>query len=359
MFPGKSDRRSPLLGKFNRETIEKTIYTHLGRKSTRVLVGPRFGVDNTVISIGNGNVMVATCDPLSFIPELGASNSARISVDLLASDLTTSGLPAQYGIFDLNLPPEMTQDDFAEYWRSFALECKRLGISIVGGHTGRYMGCGYTVIGGGVLFSIGRKDLYLTPEMATPGDDILLTKGAAIETTAVLTRVFHNSVRKALGLKLYERARRYLNSLSTVDDALTAVSVGLHEGGVTAMHDATEGGVVSAILELAEASHKGAEIDLASIRVTEESAAVCQLFQIDPLTSLSEGSLLLTTNPSKTSKVLSRLHEAGIPSRVIGHITPHSSGVYATSKNSRIKLRYPKFDPYWRAYATAKRKGWK
>jgi len=359
MFPGKSDRRSQPLGKFNRETIEKTIYTHLGRKSTRVLVGPRFGVDNTVISIGNGNVMVATCDPLSFIPELGAGNSARISVDLLASDLTTSGLQAQYGIFDLNLPPEMTQDDFAEYWRAFSLECKRLGISIVGGHTGRYMGCGYTVVGGGVLFSIGRKDLYLTPEMANPGDDVLLTKGAAIETTAVLTRVFHRSVRKAIGPKLYEQARRYLNRLSTVEDALTAVSVGFHEEGVTAMHDATEGGVVSGILELADASHKGAEIDLTSIRVTEESAAVCKLFHIDPLTSLSEGSLLLTTNPSKTSKVLSRLNSAGIPSKVIGHITSQSSGVYAKSKKSRGKLRYPKFDPYWRAYAAAKRKGWK
>ena len=359
MFPGKSDRRSLVpLGKFNRETIEKVIYTHLGRKSTRVLVGPKFGVDNTVISIGNGNVMVATCDPLSFIPELGARDSARISVDLLASDLTTSGLPAQFGIFDLNLPPEMTQDDFAEYWKAFGLECTRLGISIVGGHTGRYMGCGYTVVGGGVLFSIGRKDLYLTPEMATPGDDVLLTKGAAIETTAVLTRVFHKSVRKAIGPKLYERAQRYLNSLSTVDDALTAVSVGLHESGVTAMHDATEGGIVSAILELAEASHKGAEIDLASIRVTEESAAVCQLFHIDPLTSLSEGSLLLTTTPSKTSKVLSRLNHAGIASRVIGHITSKSSRVYATSKSGHSRLRYPKFDPYWRAYAAAKRKGW-
>ena len=353
----KPNYKSPPLGKFNRETIEKIIYTHLGSKSRRVLVGPKFGVDNTVINIGNGNVMVATCDPLSFIPELGARHSAKISVDLLASDLTTSGLPAQYGIFDLNLPPEMTQDDFVEYWKEFSLECTRLGISIVGGHTGRYMGCGYTVVGGGVLFSIGRKDLYVTPEMATPGDDILLTKGAAIETTAILTRVFPQSVRRAIGPNLYLRARRYLRRLSTVEDALTAVSVGLHENGITAMHDATEGGVVSAILELAEASRRGAEIDLASIRVTEESEAVCKLFRIDPLTSLSEGSLLLTANPSKTSQIISQLNRAGIPSEVIGHITK-SSGVYLGTKDSHCRLQYPKFDPYWRAYATAKRKRW-
>lgn len=351
-------RKSQSLGKFNRETIEKIIYTQLGKNRSSVLVGPRFGVDNTVIKLGNGTVMVATCDPLSFIPELGARDSARISVDLLASDITTSGLAPEYGIFDLNLPPEMTRGEFAEYWKAFSLECKRLGISIVGGHTGRYMGCGYTIVGGGVLFSIGRRESYLTPEMATHGDDILLTKGAAIETTGVLTRVFPRSVKKAIGPELYARARHYLNKLSTVEDALTAVSVGLHEGGVTAMHDATEGGVLSAILELADASRKGAEIDLASIRVTEESAGVCELFNIDPLTSLSEGSLLLTTKPSKTSKVVSRLNKAGIPATIIGHVT-NSPRVYARSASGRSRLRYPKFDPYWRAYAEAKRKGWR
>jgi hydrogenase expression/formation protein HypE len=314
-------------------------------------------VDNTVIGIGNGNVIIATCDPLSFIPELGARDSARISVDLLASDLTTSGLPPQYGIFDLNLPPEMTGRVFEEYWRAFASECKRIGLSIVGGHTGRYPGCGYTVIGGGVLFSIGNKNHYLTPEMASGHDDLLLTKGAAIETTAILTRVFPNSVRKHVGSELYGRARQYLKKLSTVDDALTAVSVGLHEKGVTAMHDATEGGVISAILELADASHLGAEVDLASVMVTEETKAVCKLFHIDPLVSLSEGSLLLTTNPARTSKVMSRLEKAGIPSRIIGNMTS-TCKVYANSTKGRSRLRYPEFDPYWRAYAKAKRKGW-
>jgi len=357
MFPRRL--REPPLGKFNRKTIEKIIYTQLGANRRSVLVGPKFGVDNTVINLGNNAVMVATCDPLSFIPELGPHHSARISVDLLASDLTTSGLPPQYGIFDLNLPPKLSQREFAEYWRAFSLECKRLGISIVGGHTGRYMGCGYTVVGGGVLFSIGERELYLTPEMATDGDDILLTKGAAIETTAVLTRVYPKTVRRAIGSELYERARQYLNKLSTVEEALVAVKVGLHEDGVTAMHDATEGGVVSAILELADASHKGAEIELSSIRVSQESSAVCQLFKIDPLTSLSEGSLILTTNPSRTSKVLSRLGDAGIHSAVIGQITSKRSQVYASSTSGRSRLRYPKFDPYWRAYAAAKRKGWR
>jgi len=314
-------------------------------------------VDNTVISLGRGKVMVATCDPLSYIPEIGGAESARISVNLLASDLTTSGLPPQYGIFDLNLPPEMTQFQFASYWNAFAEECKRIGLSIVGGHTGRYPGCGYTVIGGGVMYSTGEKNRYLTSQMANVGDDILLTKGAAIETTAVLTRVFPRTVRKAIGPTLFEKAWKYLRRLSTVDDALAAVSVGFHEDGVTAMHDATEGGVISAILELTDASHVGAEVNLSRIEITDESRAVCRLFNIDPLISLSEGSLVLTTNPNMTSKVMRRLKARRIPSYVIGRITK-SRGVYAGSEKEHRQLQYPKFDPYWQAYSTAKRKGW-
>jgi hydrogenase expression/formation protein HypE len=349
--------RSTALGKFNRDTIENVIYSHLGRSNSSVLVGPEFGVDNTVISIGRGKVMVATCDPLSYIPELGGPESARISVSLLASDLTTSGLPPQFGIFDLNLPPEMTQHQFASYWNAFAQECKRIGLSIVGGHTGRYPGCGYTVIGGGVMYSIGEENRYLTSQMANAGDDILLTKGAAIETTAVLTRVFSRSVRNAIGPTLFEKAWKYLWKLSTVDDALAAVSVGFHDEGVTAMHDATEGGVISAILELADASHVGADVDLSSLPVTEETQAVCQLFKIDPLISLSEGSLVLATNPKRTSKVIQRLKTRGIATYVIGRTTK-SSGVYAISEKGRRRLHYPKFDPYWKAYSTAKREGW-
>ena len=96
----------------------------------------------------------------------------------------------QYGIFDLNLPPQISNSEFQRYWATFDTECKKLGISIVGGHTGRYQGCDYTIIGGGVLYAVGEIDKYLTSSMARNGDQIILTKGAAVETTAILTRVF-------------------------------------------------------------------------------------------------------------------------------------------------------------------------
>jgi len=346
------------LGKFDQEYLRRVIFRRLGVKRREIVVGPRFGVDNSVVRIAKRSVLVATTDPLSFIPELGARSSAWLSVNLLASDLATSGFAPQYGIFAFNLPPSMNDRLFAEYWTAFHKECSRLGLAIVGGHTGKYEGCDYTIIGGGVLFAIGSEKEYLTSAMAREGDDIVLTKGAAIETTAILTRVFPRTIRRALGSRLFETARRYLKKVTTVKDALTARSIGVRQNGVTAMHDATEGGVIAAAMELAMASDLGMELDLDEIHVSQETEEVCRLFRIDPLTSLSEGSLIIACRPTKTKRLLNKLRSSGIDVEKIGKLTAQRRGIYGTCKQGRFRLHYPKSDPYWKAYWKAVRKGW-
>jgi hydrogenase maturation factor len=303
-----------------------------------------------------GTVLVATTDPLSFIPGLGARDSAWLSVNLLASDLATSGFSPQYGIFDFNLPPRMTNSQFEDYWKAFHAECMRLGIAIVGGHTGRYPGCDFSVIGGGVLWAMGSDNRCLTSAMGQNGDDIVLTKGAAIETTAVLARTFPKTLRRAIGSRLFEKAWHYLRRASTVNDSLTAITVGLHQDGVTAMHDATEGGVIGAVLELANASRLGAEVYLPNITLSDETREICRFFRIDPLISLSEGSLIIASRPHKTVSILRKLNRAGIQAHIIGRLTSKTRSSYATTDKGRIRLKYPKADPYWKAYWTGIKK---
>jgi hydrogenase maturation factor len=348
-----------IFGKPDREYLETVIYRRLGARRREVVVGPRFGVDNAVLRIGPRKVIVATADPLSFIPVLGAQESAWLSVNLLASDLTTSGFAPQYGVFDFNLPPRMTNSMFANYWKHFHDECKKLGLAIIGGHTGRYQGCDYTVIGGGVMYAIGPEERYLTSSMGQPGDELILTKGAAVETTAVLARAFPKTVRKAIGANLFAKARGYLHKVSTVDDSLAAVSIGVHQNGVTAMHDATEGGVIAAAFELAHASGRGAELDLSAIPVSAETNAICMLFRINPLTSLSEGSLIIACRPAGTGKLMARLREVRIESNAVGRLTERRVFCGVDSKGAKRTIRYPKFDPYWRAYWRATTKHWK
>ncbi len=348
-----------VLGKVDRTYLTRVIYPRLGAARREIIVGPRFGVDNAVVRVGSGKVLVATTDPLSFIPGLRPHESAWLSVNLLGSDLTTSGLAPQYGIFDFNLPPEMRNQDFAEYWKAFHAECRRLGVAIIGGHTGKYEGCNYSIIGGGVMYSFCDESRYLTSAMGRNGDDIILTKGVAVETTAVLTRAFPRTVRKVLGTRLFEVAWRYLHKASTVKDALTAASVGIHGDGVTSMHDATEGGVMAAVLELASASGLGAELDITDISISEETREICKFFRTDPLISLSEGTLIIATRPHKTAKVMRALKSEDISSQVVGLLTSKSHTVYAKTKRGRVRVKYPKHDPYWRAYSEGIRKRWK
>ena len=345
------------MGKPDRGYLEKVVYGRLGATRREVIVGPRFGVDNAVIRLGHGRVLVVTADPLSYIPALGSVNSAWLSANLIASDLATSGFAPQYGIFEFNLPPSMTNAQFTEYWKNFHRECKKLGLAIIGGHTGRYEGCGYTVIGGGSMFAIGSEENYLTSGMGKAGDDIILTKGAAIETTAVLARSFPKTVRRAIGTEAFLKARAYLHKVSTVADSLTAVSVGVHEDGVTAMHDVTEGGVIAAAIELAHASQLGAGIDLPAIPISVETYEICKLFRINPLTSLSEGSLIVTCRPERTGILLTKLRSARIAAKVVGQLTRAKALRGVDSRGRSTKLRYPKFDPYWKAYWRAIERG--
>ncbi len=346
------------LGKPRQSFLNEVVFGSLGASRSQVLVGPEFGVDNSVLRIKEDKVLVVTTDPLSYIPFLGPEMSAWLSVHLLASDLTTSGLPPEYGLFDFNLPPHMGERVFARYWKSFAREWKKLGLSIVGGHTGRYPGTDYTIIGGGFLMATGSPQKYVVSSMAKNGDEIILTKGAAIETTAILARAFPTRTRRAIGSTLFDEAWHYLPKVTTVQDALTASSVGLHGLGVTAMHDATEGGVLAGMIELATASNLGLVLDTDEIPVSEETREICKLFRIDPMISLSEGSLIISSRPRKSEAILSALRSRRIPAKVVGRLTSTFRGCRETTAKGTRKLSYPQTDPYWYAYAGALRKHW-
>jgi hydrogenase expression/formation protein HypE len=346
------------LGKPRHDFLRKVIFRSLGTPRPQVLVGPAFGIDNSIIRLDDERVLVATTDPLSYVPALGPEASAWLSVHLLASDITTSGFSPEYGLFDFNLPPTMKDEQFSRYWSRFEREWRKLGLSIVGGHTGRYPGLDYSIIGGGFVMATGPRDRYLTSAMAKNGDDLVLTKGAAVETTAILSRAFPRKTRRAIGQRLFDKAHEYLTKVTTVEEAMTATSIGVRNRGVTAMHDATEGGVVAGLIELTTASRLGATVELENILVSQETRELCKFFRIDPLVSLSEGSLVIASRPAKTDEILSKLASAGIPYHVVGKLTSKFRGCKAATSTGIRSLPYPGIDPYWKAYSRGIQRGW-
>ena len=347
-----------IIGKFPLDLIEKIVYPRLGAHRPEILVGPGHGCNNAVIRLGHNQVLVVTADPLSMIPALGVQDSAWLSVNLLASDLATCGFPPQFMMVNLCLPPSMSDNEFEEYWRAFHESCKKLGIAILGGHTGKYVGCDYTIIGGGVMMTLAPENQYLSSNMSKPGDLLIMTKGVAIAATGILARVFPETIEKAYGSAFLKRAQAYFGKFSVVEDALTAASVGLREKGVTAMHDVTEGGLLGAFYELSEASGNGLEIELSDVIVTEEAKLVCDLFNIDPYSTLSEGTLIISVKPEQAQEVLQALKLKRIRSKVIGKVTDLRDGRWIKRNGVREALKKPSVDPYWKAYWKAHQEGW-
>ncbi|MBI1742793.1 hypothetical protein HYR54_06960 [Candidatus Acetothermia bacterium] len=347
------------LGKIDRAFFDEVIAPRLGASRRDVLVGPRIGVDVAIVRLPGGSVMAVTTDPLSVIPSLGLEDSAWLSVHLLASDLATSGLAPAYAVLDFNLPPTMSARDFQVYWEAMHREFERLNIAVVAGHTGRYVGCDYTIIGGGVLFAVGREDEYVTANMAQPGDHLLITKGAAIATTGLLARVFPKTITERFSSTFLERAQSFFRKFSVVEEALTAARAGLREAGVRAMHDATEGGVLGGLLELAEACGCGLRAERAAIPIAEETEKTCQLFEIDPYWALSEGTLILAVLPDRVETVQRALEQKHISVTKVGELLAPGQGRWLIEPTGeRRQLLSPGQDPYWTGYWRAAQRGW-
>jgi hydrogenase expression/formation protein HypE len=345
-------------GKISSSFLEKIVYPRLGARRPEILVGPAPGVDTCVIKIGSNQVLVACTDPLSLIPVLGAKDSAWMSVNLIANDLATSGLTPQYMIVDLSLPPSMSGELLETYWEALSDECAHLGIAIVAGNTGKFEGIDYTIIGAGTAFSMGARNRSMVSSDAKLGNNVILTKGAAISATAILAKVFPRKVRAAVGASVQEEAASYFRKISAMNDALSAAGVGVGDSGISAMHDVAEGGVLSACFELCKASSLGMVIQQEKIRVSSETSEICKLFKIDPYITLGEGAMLVTCLPENTDEVLEAIHRKGTEVEVIGQLVEKGRGVVCVSSSGETVLQNTFSDPYWNAYYSATAAKW-
>ncbi len=346
----------PAIGKVSPEIFNEVILPQLGRKRDSVLVGPEHGVDIGVCDLGHGQVMVTTTDPVFIVPPYGWERSAWFAVHILASDAVTSGLTPTYFTIDLNLPMSITRDELETMWNVIHRECESIGMAIISGHTGRYEGCEYPMVGGATVICIGAADKYVTPAMAREGDRIVITKGAAVEAAGLFACTFPQRVAEAYGEDAAKAAEEVFWQMSVVEDALTAVEVGVRDQGVTAMHDATECGVWGGLFEVAEASRVGMAVHKEDIILQPVIAQICDLFGIDPYSSISEGTLIITCRPEKADEVVGRLQAKGIPASSVGEVVPRSEGMNLFEGGVKRELVHPRVDPFWQAFGKAAEK---
>jgi hydrogenase maturation factor len=172
-----------------------------------------------------------------------------------------------------------------------------------------------------MIGEVSREQL-VTPLGAQPGDRLLLTKGIPIEATAVLSRELPNRLLGfPAGLSDVElkTAQDFLHQpgISVLPEAQLAIQT----GQVHAMHDPTEGGLYTALWELAQACQHTLWVDLSAVPVFPLSARICRLLDLDPLGAIASGALLLAAPALDAAKITAALSQAGIPCTEIGLVS--------------------------------------
>jgi len=332
----------PQIGKVDRATFDSLILPRLGKADNTVLVGPQHGVDAAVIELPDGGVMVLAEDPTFGMPVLMPHFGWAI-VHICASDVAVLGVKPRYMTICLMLPPGTEDAVLENIWKEIHQECEKLDIAIVGGHTGIYPGIGYPLNGGCTVIGLGSKEQLTPASNARVRDRVIVTKGPAIEAVGILALQAEKALEKKFGRDIVERAKNYFFEMSVVKDAMIAAP------HAHAMHDATEGGLLNGVYEIAAASGTGVTLFEEKIVIPEEIKAICGDFNIDPLTSISEGTLVITASPEKTTSLLSDLKQGGIAAWDIGEITAQDR-VFVRSNGKREELKPVLVDPFWAAY---------
>ena len=339
----------PEIGKISAEVFNELIFPHLGAKRPEILVGPQHGVDVGIVEIGNKAVAM-TSDPVFIVPEYGFKRAAWFATHILVSDVVTSGLPPTYLTIDLNLPMSMTEEELTIVWTTIDEECKKMGMAVVCGHTARYDNCYYPMVGGATVLAVGDIDKYVSPKFARVGDMIIITKGPAIEASGIFATMFPKYLTKEFGEEFVKKAQNLFYKMSVVDDAMTAVKVGVRDDGVSAMHDATECGIWGGVYEIAQAVEVGVRIEKEKIVVEECVDEICNLFKIDPYKSISEGTLIITCRENKAEKVVEILEKNNIKASIVGELIDSKYGMLLIEDGKEKALEHPGVDPFWKAF---------
>ena len=330
----------PELGKIDRDFFDEYIYPNLGAEREDVALGPQHGVDFGVVDVGERAVAMAS-DPVFVMPSLGFERAAWFAFHILMSDVAVSGLAPPHLSVDFNLPPEITDEEFRTVWETFDEEAHELGVSVVTGHTGRYAGCNYPMVGGATAVSVGDFDDLVRPDGAEVGDRLVVTKGPAIEATGLLSIQFESLMAETLDDATIEDATDRFYDMSPVRDALTAAAA----GPVTAMHDATECGIYGGCYEMGRAAGVGVELETDRVPVQPGVREACDFFGIDPWISISEGTLLAAVDPDGVDSVLAALESEGIPAADAGEIV-EGAGVVVDGEPTD----HPGVDPFWETF---------
>jgi hydrogenase expression/formation protein HypE len=327
------------MGKLSNEELQKLLGCI--KKNQQVIVPPLAGYDSGVHLLGDKYIVIST-DPCTGVPE---EWFGWLLINYAASDVALFGAKPEFCAINLLGPLETDAEVFQLAMKQACKAADELSMAIVTGHTGTYNSL-IELVGVCTAYGTVKPEKLITPKKAKAGDYILCTKTIGLETLVNFSLTHKPLAQTLFGPEQAEKLAKQVYMQSCVKEALQLAEI----SGVHAMHDATEGGLVAALNEIAEASKLGFIIEQEELSISPEMYILQKHFKLSDeqvLATSSTGTILAAVAPNAKDEVKHTLHKIGVNASFLG--------IFTKSKNRVLTKKvkdtpFPKVadDPYGR-----------
>lgn len=323
------------LGKLPETVLKRSVLNQIGHRREEVLVGPAVGEDCSVLEVGPDEVLVLSTDPITGT----AQDIGTLAVNITANDIASNGAEIIGIMLTILLPDGTEESEVRILMKDIESVCTKLHIEVIGGHTEITKVVNQPVV---TVTGVGKmkKDAIIKTAGSRPGQDIVMTKWAGLEGTAIIAAAKEDELKAKYPSNFIDDAKNMVEYISVVPDAMVARAV-----GVTSMHDVTEGGIFGALWEIAAASKVGLEVDLNKILLKQETVEICEFYDINPYMLISSGCMLMITD--KGNQLVDALKAEKIAAAVIGRITEGNDRIIINDEERRY-LEPPKSDELYK-----------
>lgn len=325
------------IGKVPENILKRSVFQQICHRRPEVVLHPGVGEDCSGVEVAQGEVLVFSVDPITAADK----GMGTFAVHVTANDLASSGAEPVGVLLSILLPPGKREKYLRELMEEIEQVCRELNIEVMGGHTEVTAAVNQPVV---TVTGVGRveKERLVATGGLHAGDELVMTKWAGMEGTAIIAAEKREKLLETLPVELVEQAAGMLDYISVVPEAAIARNV-----DVTAMHDVTEGGIFGALWEIGAAAGVGIRADLAKIPIRQETIEICEVFGLNPYQMMSSGSLLIGCKNG--NRMVEELEKADIAAAVIGRATESHDRVIVNGEEIRF-LEPPGSDELYKIY---------
>lgn len=324
------------VGKISNEDLKKYVFDNLHGRRSEVINGPNVGMDTSVIDF-DGDLIVLSMDPITGTTK----DIGKLSINISCNDVSCERAEPVGVLMTILLPPKATLEELEQIVRQADIECEKLNLEIIGGHTEVTNAVNQIVVVTTVVGKLKKEDIPKRDEIKS-GDIVIVSKYIGIEGTSIIYNENKNELSKIFNNDEIIEIEEMGNVISVLEESKIAKKYNIKH-----LHDITEGGILGAVWETANALDKKIVIDLNLIPVKNTSKKIAKYYNIDIYRLISSGSMLMIIDKKDFENYRLDCLNKNILISKIGKVY-NGDGSYLTEDNKEIEIEAPLGDELYK-----------